>query len=116
MSPANPWFIWKESEHLWQDLAVVTMTTSIPESNIASTVFNLKNHPPTFRLPESKSMKDFLSLGTVLRKFHGVRDGDEGPSLFSAEAEPEVRYKVKVMTGRMLNAGTDADVFITFTG
>ena len=74
----------------------------------------MATHPASFRLPNCHSVEDFTSLPNVTGEFHGSLEAGYIPD--DVDSTFLTGYVVTVVTGKVGNAGTDADVFITLTG
>lgn len=108
---------WNSEDYPWLDLAIVTVTTPMSEKQLRKTKFLLTNRVQTFSPALPISTQGFRSLVLPLKEFHGIAEHANGVSEVSdIPVEISKVYKIAVVTGKVTNAGTDADVFITIAG
>ena len=108
---------WDNEQYPWLDLAIITITTPMSEEHLRKTKFLLTNQVESFSPALPVSTKGFRSLLLVTKEFHGI--GEYQPkevSKYNVPVENTTKYKIAVVTGKVMDAGTDADVYITIAG
>ena len=115
-SPFNASVTWDAITCPWLDLAMISLVLPLCEDRLARTRMSLVTCPASFTPAEPRSTQDFRSVSNVLKEFHGVVANAEKKSPDEEDAGDMVTCDVSVTTGKLVNAGTDGDVYITITG
>jgi len=115
-SPFNASVTWDAIVCPWLDLAMISLVLPLCEDRLARTRMSLVTCPASFTPAEPRSSQDFRSVSNVLKEFHGVVANAEKKTPEEEDAGDLVTCDVSVTTGKLVNAGTDGDIYITITG
>ncbi|KAK2175219.1 hypothetical protein NP493_743g03006 [Ridgeia piscesae] len=115
-SPFNASVTWDAIVCPWLDLAMISLVLPLCEDRLARTRMSLVTCPASFTPAEPRSSQDFRSVSNVLKEFHGVVANAEKKTPEEEDAGDLATCDVSVTTGKLVNAGTDGDIYITITG